>query len=262
MVAQYTGPVPSSAMRSLTMAYVSHENGVTLGAHDVVGTTFFIALNMMLAFTVFFALERTAVPQQWRRSVTVAMLVTGIAFWNYLYMKEAWVLTQQSPVTYRYTDWLITVPLQIVEFYLILQATTNVSSTLFWRLLVTSIIMLLGGWFGETGLVSVLVGFVIGMLGWLYIVFEIFAGEAGAVAGNSGSKACQSAFNTLRLIVSIGWIMYPLGYYMVYLGPTFSYHAQSVVNIVYNVADLVNKGAFGMAIWAAAKSDTKRGLLS
>jgi hypothetical protein len=48
---------------------------------------------------------------------------------------------------------------------------------------------------------------------------------------------------------------------MVYLGPTFSYHAQSVVNIVYNVADLVNKGAFGLAIWAAAKSDTKRGLL-
>jgi len=67
--------------------------------------------------------------------------------------------------------------------------------------------------------------------------------------------------NTLRLIVSIGWIMYPLGYYMVYLGPTFSYHAQSAINIVYNLADLVNKGAFGLAIWAAAKSDTKRGLL-
>lgn len=262
MVVEYTGPVPSSAMRSLTMSYVSHENGIVLGPHDIVGFSFFIAMNMMLAFTVFFFLERDSVPPQWKRSVTVAMLVTGIAFWNYLYMKEAWVTTQQSPVTYRYTDWLITVPLQIVEFYLILQATTNVPTSLFWRLLVTSVIMLLGGWCGETGIVSVLVGFVIGMLGWLYIVFEIFAGEAGAVSGNSGSKACQSAFNTLRLIVSVGWIMYPLGYYMVYLGPTFSYHAQSVVNIIYNVADLVNKGAFGMAIWAAAKSDTKRGLLS
>jgi len=253
--------LPSKAMQTITMSYVSHENGVTLGSHDIVGMTFFVALNMMLAFTVFFALERNSVPQQWKRSVTVAMLVTGVAFWNYIYMKEAWVVTQQSPMTYRYTDWLITVPLQIVEFYLILQATTNVSMTLFWRLLICSIIMLVGGWAGEAGLVSVLVGFVIGMLGWLYIVFEIFCGEAGAVSGNSGSKACQSAFNTLRLIVSVGWLMYPLGYYMVYLGPTFSYHAQSVVNIVYNLADLVNKGAFGMAIWAAAKSDTKRGLL-
>lgn len=261
MSAVPTMHLPSRMLNTITMSYQSHENGITLGPHDIVGFTFFIALNMMLAFTVFFALERNSVPQQWKRSVTVAMLVTGVAFWNYLYMKEAWVVTQQSPMTYRYTDWLITVPLQIVEFYLILQATTNVSVSLFWRLLISSIIMLVGGWAGEAGLVSVLCGFVIGMLGWLYIVFEIFFGEAGALSGNSGSKACQSAFNTLRLIVSIGWMMYPLGYYMVYLGPTFSYHAQSVVNIVYNVADLVNKGAFGLAIWAAAKSDTKRGLL-
>merc|ERR1719188_1003476 len=217
---------------------------------------------MMLCFTIFFALERNAVPVQWKRSVTVAMLVTGIAFWNYLYMKEAWVCTQQSPTTYRYTDWLITVPLQIVEFYLILQATTNVGINLFWKLLGASIIMLLGGFCGEVGVVSVLVGFVIGMLGWLYICFEIFCGEAGALSGNSGSRACQSAFNTLRLIVSVGWVIYPLGYYMVYLGPTFSYHAQGAVNVIYNLADLINKGAFGLAIWAAAKSDVKKGLLA
>merc|ERR1719323_2966749 len=103
----------------------------------------------MLAFTVFFALERQSVPAQWKRSVTVAMLVTGIAFWNYIYMKEAWVITQQSPMTYRYTDWLITVPLQIVEFYLILSAVTRVSETLFYKLLVTSVIMLVGGYLGE-----------------------------------------------------------------------------------------------------------------
>jgi len=253
--------LPSSAMRTITMSYISHENGAVLGEHDIVGTTFFVALNMMLAFTVFFAMERSSVPKQWNRSITVAMLVTGIAFWNYLYMKEAWQVTQQSPTVYRYTDWLITVPLQIVEFYLILQATTNVSVMLFWRMMVCSVIMLLGGFCGEVGLCSVLVGFVIGMLGWLYIVFEVFCGEAGAVSGNSGSKACQSAFNTLRLIVSVGWTIYPIGYYMVYLGPTFSYHAQSVVNIIYNLADLVNKGAFGLAIWAAAKMDQKRGLL-
>merc|ERR1712232_606084 len=143
-----------------------------------------------------------------------------------------------------------------MEFYLILSAVTKTSSGLFYKLLITSIIMLVGGYLGEIGAVSVLCGFCIGMAGWLYIVFEIFAGECSSIAASSGSKAGQSAFNTLRMIVSVGWIIYPLGYYLVYLGPTFSYHSQSVINIVYNLADVVNKGAFGLCIWAAAKSDT------
>jgi len=229
----------------------------TLGSHDVVGTTFWIATNAMLAFTVFFLVELKDVPKNWRRSVCVAALVCGVAFWNYNYMRDAWVYTQQSPVTYRYTDWLITVPMQIVEFYLILQAVSDVSVTLFYKLLTASLIMLISGWFGETGVVSVLVGFIPGMLGWLYIVYEIFLGECGQISGKVGSKAAQTAFNTLRLIVSVGWIIYPLGYYLVYLGPTFTYHSESVVNIIYNIADLVNKGAFGLAIYSAAMTEAR-----
>lgn len=236
---------------------LTHENGWVLGSHDIVGSTFYVAMNAMLACTVFFLAERDSVPRSWRKSITVAMLVTGIATWNYLFMKSTWVKTQNSPTVYRYTDWLITVPLQIVEFYLILSAVTRVSNSLFYKLLITSVIMLVGGYLGEIGAVSVLCGFVIGMAGWLYILYEIFAGECASIAGGSGSKAAQSAFNTLRLIVSVGWVIYPLGYYLVYLGPTFSYHSQSVVNIVYNLADVVNKGAFGLCIWAAAKSESR-----
>lgn len=240
-----------------TLMEATHEDGWTLGEHDIVGSTFYIAMNAMLACTIFFFFERDSVPKAWRKSVTVAMLVTGIATWNYLFMKTTWVRTQYSPTVYRYTDWLITVPLQIVEFYLILSATTKCSAGLFYKLLLTSIIMLVGGYLGECGAVSVLAGFVIGMAGWLYILFEIFFGEAARTSAAGGSKAAQQAFNTLRLIVSVGWLIYPLGYYLVYLGPAFTYHSQSVVNIVYNLADVVNKGAFGMAIWAAAKSEAK-----
>merc|ERR1719316_867752 len=138
------------------MVEFTHESGLVLGPHDIVGFTFYIALNAMLAFTIFFFFERDAVPKQWKKSVTVAMLVTGIAFWNYIFMKTTWVKTQGAPTVYRYTDWLVTVPLQIVEFYLILQATTNVSVMLFWRLMICSIVMLLGGFCGETGICSVL----------------------------------------------------------------------------------------------------------
>merc|ERR1711907_619962 len=87
--------------------------GPVLGPHDVVGTTFYIACNMMLAFTMFFFVQATVVPRQWKTSVTIAGLVTGVAWYNYTYMKDQWVQTQESPTQYRYTDWLITVPLQI-----------------------------------------------------------------------------------------------------------------------------------------------------
>lgn len=239
-----------------TLIEMTHEVGWVLGEHDIVGTTFYIAMNMMLACTVFFFLERDSVPKEWKKSITIAMLVTGIAFWNYLFMKTTWVKTQSSPTVYRYTDWLITVPLQIVEFYFVLAACTRVDTALFWRLLTASVVMLVGGYLGEIGAVSVLAGFAVGMISWLYIVYEINMGSA-SVASKGSSRACQSAFNTLKLIVSVGWIIYPLGYYLVYLGPTFSYHSQSVINIVYNLADGVNKGAFGLCIWAAAKMDQR-----
>lgn len=232
------------------------DDNKVLGSHDIVGTTFWIACAAMLAGSVFFFTERATVPERWKTSVTVAGLVTGVAFWNYCYMRESWVRTQNSPTVYRYTDWLITVPLQIVEFYLIIKAVMpNVSSAVFWRLLGTSTAMLLCGWAGETGIVSVLVGFIPGVLCWLALVYEFFSGETASLASSGASKACQSAFNSMRLIVAVGWAIYPLGYYLTLLGPTVTYHDQSVINVVYNLADLVNKLAFGLCIWGAAITD-------
>ena len=64
----------------------------------------------------------------------------------------------------------------MVEFYLILAAITAVSGGVFWRLFIGSVIMLLGGFLGEAGYMDALLGFVIGMAGWLYILYEFFKG--------------------------------------------------------------------------------------
>ena len=93
-----------------------------LAENDYVGMTFWLATAIMLASTVFFFIERSDVSGKWRTSMTVAGLVTGIAFWHYLYMREMWVETGATPTVYRYIDWFITVPLQVVEFYLIVAA--------------------------------------------------------------------------------------------------------------------------------------------
>ena len=222
-----------------------------LATDDFVGITFWVISMGMLAATVFFFMERGSVAQGWRTSVTVAGLITGVAFIHYIYMRGVWVETGDSPTVYRYIDWLITVPLQMVEFYLILAAVRKVPTGIFWRLLIGSTVMLVGGYLGEAGYINSTLGFVIGMGGWIYVLYEIFSGEAGKTAAKSGNKALTTAFGALRMIVTVGWSIYPLGYIFGYL--TGGVDANSL-NVIYNLADFINKIAFGLVIWAAAVS--------
>ena len=105
---------------------------VFLATDDFVGISFWLISMGMLAATAFFFMEQANVAAQWRKSVNVAGLVTGIAFIHYMYMRAVWVETGDTPTVYRYIDWLITVPLQLVEFYLILSAVRKVPSGIFW----------------------------------------------------------------------------------------------------------------------------------
>ena len=117
-----------------------------------------------------------------------------------------------------------------------------------------SLIMLVFGYLGEANFIDATLGFVIGMVGWLLIIYEIFLGEASKINADSANLSCQKAFNALRLIVTIGWAIYPIGYFWGYLLESANVNA---VNIIYNYADLINKTAFGLVIWAAAKQDSK-----
>ena len=225
-----------------------------LATNDFVGITFWLVSMGMLAGAVFFFLERNTVAASWRTSVTVAGLIQFVAFVHYVYMRDIWVTTGETPTVYRYIDWLITVPMQIVEFYLILAAIRKVPSSMFWRLLIASLVMLIGGYLGEAGYIQPFVGFVIGMAGWIYILFEIFSGEAGTMAAKAGNKAMSTAFSAMRIIVTIGWAIYPLGYIFGYLTGGVDANA---LNIIYNLADFINKIAFGLVIWAAAMQNTR-----
>ena len=94
-------------------------------------------------------------------------------------MRDVWVMTGESPTVYRYIDWLITVPLLMIEFYFVLAAVGKANSGIFWRLLIGTVVMLVGGYLGEAGYINTTLGFVIGMAGWFYILYEVFSGEAG-----------------------------------------------------------------------------------
>ena len=220
--------------------------------NDFVGITFWIVSIAMWASTIFFFYEGMRVSAKWRTSMVVAGLITFIAAVHYNYMREYWVVMEQSPVVYRYIDWVLTVPLQMVEFYLILIAAgAAVSGGSFWRLLVGTLVMVIGGYLGESGMISILLGFIIGMIGWAVIIWEIFRGEASQAASQNASVS--SAFNAMRLIVLIGWAIYPLGYV---LGLMMGSVDANTLNWIYNLADFVNKILFGLIIWNLAIKDT------
>ena len=220
-----------------------------LASDDFVGVSFWLISMGMLAATAFFFMERGSVAAGWRTSLTVAGLITGIAFIHYMYMRDVWVQTGDSPTVYRYIDWLITVPLQMVEFYLILAAVRKIPSGIFWRLLVGSLVMIIGGYLGEAAYIPAMLGFVIFMAGWIYVLYEIFSGEAGKAAAKSGNKSFSTAFSSLRIIVTVGWAIYPLGY--IFGNLSGGVDAESL-NVIYNLADFINKIAFCLIIWAAA----------
>ena len=236
------------------LSFSANAETMFLASDDFVGITFWLISMGMLAATAFFFMERGSVSVGWRSSITVAGLITGIAFINYMYMRGIWVQTGDTKTLYRYIDWLITIPLQMIEFYLILAAIRKVPSGIFWRLLIGSLVMVIGGYLGEAGyLPSQMLGFIIAMAGWIYLLYEIFSGEAGRAAAKSGNKAFVTAFSALRMIVTVGWSIYPLGYVFGYLIGSIDINS---LNVIYNLVDFINKIAFGLVIWSVAMSST------
>ena len=234
-----------------------------LDPNDFVGVSFWLLSAAMVAATFFFWVERDRAVGKWKTSLTVAAMVTGIAAIHYFYMRGIWVAsiaetgTGSSPTVFRYVDWLLTVPLQITEFYLILAAIAVVSVSVFWRLLIASVVMLVAGYLGEvsalTDSANLWSGYLMGMIAWFYIIYELFVGEASKISASKGTAASKKAFNALRLIVTVGWAIYPIGYWLGYSGAA----DVNTLNLVYNLADFVNKIAFGVVIWAAATSGSK-----
>ena len=238
---------------SVSQVSFAAEGSAMLQSGDFVGYSFWLISMALAASTIFFLMEALRLGGKWATSLTVSALVTFIAAFHYFYMRDVWVTTGNTPTDFRYIDWLLTVPLLMIEFYLILAAITAVSGGIFWRLLIGTLVMLIPGYMGEAGYLNATVGFVIGMIGWAYILYEIFAGEASKVAAGQAPAAVQKAYGLMKWTVTIGWAIYPIGYYLGYTGSADA----GTLNIVYNLADFVNKIAFGVVIWAAATSGAK-----
>ena len=183
-----------SSTITATVAQEAEAHGF-LNPNDGVAISFWIISIMMVAATVFFLMESMAVGNHWKTSMNVGALVTLVAGVHYFYMREFWVQIHASPILYRYIDWSITVPLQMIEFNLILKAVNpNIGAGMFWRLMIRTICMLLFGYCGETSIIGAWVGFALG-LG--YVVTDgmlVAMGRAGSLPAALAAWSAPAIF--------------------------------------------------------------------
>lgn len=229
-----------------------------LQSGDYVGFTFFIGSMAMLAATVFFFFQFSQVEAKWKDSMLVSGLITFIAAVHYYYMRDFWATTGTSPTEFRYIDWILTVPLMCVEFYLITKKAGGTMGLL-WKLIFASVVMLVTGYIGEAvyGDVSAswVWGFVSG-LAYFYILYLVMFGEVKALAEKAGPKVAK-AVKILAWFVLVGWAIYPIGYIAGTAGGFFGMPALQglSMDIVYNIGDAINKIGFGLVIYALTVSN-------
>jgi sensory rhodopsin len=229
-----------------------------LASGDYVGFTFFIGTMAMFAASVFFFFERSNVDGKWKTSMLISGLITAIACVHYFYMRDYWIETGTSPTEFRYIDWILTVPLMCVEFYLILKA-FGATQTLLWKMIGYSLIMLVAGYLGETVYrESSAIWGAISTLGYIGIVYEVWMGSAKKLAGNSNDPILQKAFKTLGWFVLVGWAIYPIGYMAIETdGLLRNVLSTSSLDLIYNIGDAVNKIGFGLVIYSLAIESSK-----
>ena len=105
--------------------------------------------------------------------------------------------------------------------------------------------MLLFGFLGETNIINRMIGFILGSIMWIYIIYEIFKGQAAQIKKKVKNKSVIFAYDMLKYIITIGWSIYPIGYLL----------KTKKMNLLYNYGDFINKILFGLVIYYAAKMD-------
>ena len=211
----------------------------------------------MMAASVFFFLSMNSVDAKWRTSLLVSGLITFIAAVHYMYMRDAHAAGDSTTV-FRYVDWILTVPLMCVEFYLILKA-FGAKMDLLWKMIAYSLWMLIFGYLGETVYRdSSAIWGAISTLGYVGIFYEVWFGSAKKLSQGSNDPHLQKAFNTLAWFILVGWAIYPIGYMAIPGGLLSGVLPLESLDIIYNIGDAINKIGFGLVIYSLAISSGKK----
>lgn len=210
---------------------------------------FWIGTVAMGCGTAFFWLERNNVAPRYRSALTVAGLVTGVACFHYYRMAGVYA-AGDFPTAYRYIDWIITTPLMLIKFPLLLGLGKE-GKRFLTPLITLDIAMILTAYIAE---VSPLGGaawwgfFLIACACELGIVYLLFAKMKDAI--DRAEPPIARALRLMRQFIFVGWLIYPLGFLMELACEA----GGDLREVFYNIADVINKVGFGLVAYYGIKT--------
>ena len=243
---------------------------LTSGQFSTVYNFFSFAIAAMGAAAIFFFVSRSEVGPKYRIAMLVSGLVVSIAGYHYLRIFNSWdaAYTLKDGVyvfsgqpfndAYRYVDWLLTVPLLLLETVAVLALPAVQSRSLIWRMVIASALMIALGYPGEIG--SLTARFWWGLAStvpFVYILWLLW-GELGRAAARQKPEV-QLYSRNMKLLLLFSWGVYPVAYALPMLGITGG-EAVIGVQIGYTIADVLAKPIFGLLAYAIAITKTRQDL--
>lgn len=246
---------------------------LTLGQYELVSNAFSFAIATMGAATIFFWLGRSQVTDRYKTALTITGLVTAIAFYHYLRIFDSWSAAstvvdgtlQATNVgfndAYRYVDWVLTVPLLLVELVLVMGLSRKETWSRGVRLGALAVVMIVLGYPGEVADDSTTrwIWWALAMIPFAWIVYELFVGLGDAI--KQQPEDVRGLVDAARWLTVISWSFYPIVFVFPMVGLTGG-TAETAVQVGYTVADIVSKVVFGVVIYliAVRKSEVERGV--
>ncbi|MCE5421162.1 MAG: bacteriorhodopsin [Acidithiobacillus sp.] len=247
---------------------------ISVGQYELVMYVFSFCVSAFAAASLFFWFGRSQVSKHYKTAMTITGLVTFIAFYNYWRLYDSWVATYHIvngalaatgvpfDNIYRDSDWLLTVPLLLIELILVMRLPRSETVSRSWTLGVAAALMIVLGIPGgvSDGVNSTRLIFgVLSMIPFLYIVYSLYAG-----LGESIERQPDSARGLVRLarnLTVVTWFFYPIVYFLPFVLPMSGGTPTTVVQVGYAIADITAKVVFGLLIYqiAVRKSEAEEG---
>lgn len=208
---------------------------------------------VMLGAFVYFLTQIKSVSKQYQSGVAISAVVVGIAGYHYYRMWSGWA---EGTVNegYRYADWLITVPLLIIELLIVLGVTPDRRKKLMFTLVPATVLMIGLGYPGEVSgdNGTKWLFWILAMLPFLYILAVLWVELKAAGARETGeiSKAIRNATG----ILLITWMVYPIAYLFPVIFDSGHEGAEVARQVGYTIADITAKCLYGLMILKIAKA--------
>lgn len=232
---------------------------------NLVYNVFSFGLISMLATTVYTLVSQQRVLAKYRSALVMSSMVTFIAGYHYMRIINSFTESSTDMTVnisgeqgsfneaYRYVDWLLTVPLLLVEVIAVLALAKSVARSLIMRLVPASAAMIALGYPGEISSdqgTQVLYG-VLSTIPFLYILYILFV-ELGKSLDNQ-PEGVAATIGRLRLLLVATWGVYPISY-ILGMGEGMASAEQFVgVQVGYTIADILAKCVFGLTIFKIAR---------